>query len=303
MNETSRPPASVELEVLAYYRRNWDRIVRCYDLDAHGYPIDPAWYRRRLYREFLDREKPKRVFDVGCGAGDTVMDVLERGQQGYGIEPVPELVEAGRDLLRRKGHDPERIRQGDLSHLAERPAELYDCVSLLSVLPAIPLDAWEAAHTNIASNIRPGGWFVAAYRNHLFDLYTFNSFTMEFYDATLWEPEACAGLRNESTLAALKSLVRHPDVPGAFHTNSPDKAFGRLQRPKSNPLMLPAYLARFGLRVERTRFCHFHCVPPLLNERIAGVQDINHRMELSLADDWRGNFMAAMVMIEARKQG
>lgn len=301
MSNSNRSPASVEPEVLAYYQRNAERIIRCYDLGADGLPIDPAWYRRRLYNQFLDREKPHRVLDVGSGAGQTVLDVRARGGDGYGIEPTPALVEAAQRLMEEHGHSRDNIRQGDLSSLANLELQPFDAIALLSVLPAIPREAWFAAHTNIVRNLKPGGVFVAAYRNQLFDLYTFNSFTIDFYDGVLWDTAATPGLASEATVAKLKTLVSNPDVPGAFHTNSPDKAFGRLQRPKSNPFTLPAYLSKFGLQVERMRFCHFHCVPPLMQDAVPEFYRVNHEMELELADDWRGNFMAAMVFVEARK--
>ena len=41
-------------DVLNYYSNNWERIANCYDLDDRGLPVDPAWYRRRLYNQFLE---------------------------------------------------------------------------------------------------------------------------------------------------------------------------------------------------------------------------------------------------------
>jgi SAM-dependent methyltransferase len=301
MSVSTRIAGSVEPDVLAYYERNWKRIVQCYDLDADGLPIDPAWYRRRLYNEFLDRERPTRVLDVGCGGGQTVLDAYRRGLTCHGVEPVGPLRDAARKLLHDNGVDDSNIHDGDLSTIGVDARAAYDCVSLLSVLPAIPFSEWNTAHRAITANVRPGGYFIAAYRNHLFDLYTFNSFTVEFYGTALWETAAAAPLRTDRVVGALKGLVTHPDVPGPFHTDSPDKSFGRLERPKSNPLTLPAYLRTFGLQVERLRFCHFHCVPPLLQDEVADFRRINHEMELTLADDWRGHIMAAMVFVEARK--
>ena len=42
-------------DVLTYYHNNWDKIANCYNLDKDNIPIDPAWYRRRLYNNFLDK--------------------------------------------------------------------------------------------------------------------------------------------------------------------------------------------------------------------------------------------------------
>ena len=280
--------------VLDYYAKNWVAIAGCYELAADGLPVDPAWYRRRLYREMLARRRPATVLDVGCGGGRTVLDALEAGLDVTGLEPVSELKSAAAELLRGHGEDPQCIRQDDLASLHGYPARSYDCVALLSVLPHVPAASWDNAHRDIARLLRPGGCFVAAYRNALFDLYTFNSFTMEFYDRWLWQ-----GANGAKHLQLLKDLVTHPDVPGPYHTNAADKSFGQLHREKSNPLSLPAYLLRFGLHVERTRFYHFHCMPPLLKESVPDFRESNHKLDLELSDDWRGHFMAAMFLVEA----
>ena len=97
----------------------------------------------------------------------------------------------------------------------------------------------------------------------------------------------------------LKGLVTNPDVPGSYFTAAEDKSFGHLDRVKSNPLSISSYLSRFGLQVEHTKYYHFHCVPPLLKDAIDDYRDINHQFELTISEDWRGNFMAAIFMIEA----
>lgn len=286
-------------DVLAYYARNWEKIANCYAVDQGGLPIDPAWYRRRLYQEFLDRHKPASVLDIGCGGGWTVLDALDSGADARGMEPVAELKEFGCKLLQQHGHDPRRIKQDDLASIATLPERSEDCIALLSVLPHVPRERWDDVHRNVGRLLRPGGRFIAAYRNELFDFYTFNSFTIEFYDKALWNCQPCASLPSDDRVNLLKGLVTHPDMPGPYFTAAQDKSFGRLDRMKSNPLAMPAYLAQFGLRAERTRYYHFHCVPPLIAHAVARYREVNHEMELALSEDWRGNFMAAIFMVEA----
>jgi SAM-dependent methyltransferase len=301
MQDAPRKTTATSEEVLHYYARNWAAIVGCYDLRDDGLPVDPAWYRRRLYREMLERRRPAAVLDVGCGGGRTVLDALELGLDATGIEPVIELKNAAAELLRRHGHDPARIRQDDLAGVADYPSASQDCVALLSVLPHVPAPSWDDVHRGIARLLRPGGCYVAAYRNTLFDLFTFNSYTVEFYDRTLWEGVP-SGASDDRRLEKLKSLITHPDVPGPYHTNAADKSFGQLSREKSNPLTMPAYLREFGLRTERTRFYHFHCVPPLAQDAVKDFRASSHDLDLTLSDDWRGHFMAAMFVVEAVRQ-
>lgn len=296
---TADPVTATSPDVLDYYARNWQAIANCYDMDARGLPVDVAWYRRRLYQDFLDRHRPKTLLDIGCGGGWTVLDALERGLDARGIEPVAPLKAHGCDLLARHGHDPERIQQADLATLATLPSQSLDCIALLSVLAHVPGEKWAEIHADIARVLKPGGRFIAAYRNELFDLFTFNSLTLEFYDRTLWGPEPCAPLRTDARLSLLKGLITHPDLPGAYFTAAKDKSFGQLQRVKSNPMTMPGYLKAFGLTVDHTAYYHYHCVPPLVAAQVDDYQDINHQLELTMPTDWRGNFMAAMFVVEA----
>jgi len=288
-------------EVLQYYSRNWDKIANCYELDENELPIDPAWYRRRLYKEFLQREKPKSSLDIGCGGGWTVLDALQMGIDAKGIEPAPELKEHGCKLLQENGFDSNLITQDDLAILSTLPSDSLDCIALLSVLPHVPRDRWDDIHKDIARVLRPGGKIISAYRNELFDLYTFNSFTLEFYDNSLWGCAPCSSLHSEENMKKLKGLIKNPDVPGPYFTASKDKSFGKMDRMKSNPLTMPEYFSKYGLQIERTRFYHYHCVPPLLADSFSDFRNTNHEMELAMSDDWRGNFMAAIFMIEAVK--
>jgi SAM-dependent methyltransferase len=286
-------------EVLEYYARNWESIANCYALHDDGLPRDPAWYRRRLYQGFLDERRPSSVLDIGCGGGWTVLDALDRGADARGIEPVGKLHSFAADLLRQHGHDPRRVRQDDLAALTTAASASEECIALLSVLPHVPAGSWESIHTNMARVLKPGGRVVAAYRNALFDLFTFNSFTVEAFDQSLWNCPAGEALRTGQTIRALQGLMTHPDVPGPYFTASVDKSFGRLKRVKSNPLTIGPELRAHGLEVERVRFYHFHCVPPLLADGVPDFAHINYRMEAELADDWRGTVMAAMFLVEA----
>jgi SAM-dependent methyltransferase len=298
MTSKSKKITGTSAEVLNYYERNWAKIANCYSLGSDGLPADPAWYRRRLYQEFLDIYRPNSVLDIGCGGGWTVLDAIERRIKVRGIEPVIELKDFGVNLLQSKGHDGSQITCDDLALLSNLPDESEDCIALLSVLPHVPLDQWDKVHRDITRVLKPGGRLIAAYRNELFDLFTFNSITMEFYDTALWNNSECLSLRNNNTLTMLKELITNPDLPGPYFTAAIDKSFGSLERTKSNPMTMPSYLNQFGLRVDRTRFFHFHCAPPILANKIENFRAINHQMEIKMSDDWRAHFMAAIFMVE-----
>lgn len=289
-------------DVLNYYSNNWERIANCYDLDDRGLPVDPAWYRRRLYNQFLEKHKPKSVLDIGCGGGWTTLDSLKLGVKTIGLEPVIELKDFAENLLQKEGFDGKNILNEDLLYIKTLENNSQDCIALLSVIPHVPLNKIEKIHKELYRVLKPGGKLVIAYRNELFDLFTFNSITLEFYKNRIWELDELKKLsETPEVLKALSGLINNPDLPGKFHTNAKDKSFGKLNRFKTNPLTIKEYLSSFGLKWLESHFYHFHAVPPLVSYKVQDLKKINHHLELNYSSDWRANFMCPMYLVISEK--
>ena len=176
-----------------------------------------------------------------------------------------------------------------------------DCIALLSVIPHVPLNKIEKIHKELYRVLKPGGKLVIAYRNELFDLFTFNSITLEFYKNRIWELDELKKLsETPEVLKALSGLINNPDL-GKFHTNAKDKSFGKLNRFKTNPLTIKEYLSSFGLKWLESHFYHFHAVPPLISYKVQDLKKINHHLELNYSSDWRANFMCPMYLVISEK--
>ena len=143
---------------------------------------------------------------------------------------------------------------------------------------------------------------MVAYRNELFDFFTFNSITLNFYKNTIWNNKELSSINNDNkVLEALKNLVTNSNVPGEFHTNSSDKSFGKLKRFKTNPMTIKSFLAKYNLNWLESNFYHFHCVPPLISDKVKDLKKINHKMELNHSNDWRAQFMCPMYLVVCEK--
>lgn len=299
--EGSRRTGTSE-RVLQYYEANWRQIADCYAVGEDGIPKDPAYYRREIYLKILRETGADDIVDVGCGGGQTVLDALLLGRQARGVEPVAPLVEAARQLLSRNGQDPKKIHPGDLAELGRWEPASCGTIALLSVLPHVNRALWDPTHRDISRSLKRGGYFIAAYRNDLFDLYTFNSFTVDFFQNSLWDCAAGQPLRRETVVSELKKLMANPDIPGPEATAAKDKSFGTLTREYANPLEMPSYLARFGLKVVRTYFYNYFGVPPLMQDKVKDYRKICHQMDMTMSEDWRGHFMASTFVVVARKE-
>lgn len=292
----------VDEKVKSYYEANWSSIANCYDVDQDGLPIDAAWYRRRIYNKILEEKRPSSVLDVGCGGGQTVLDALAMGSSAIGIEPIKSLVDHGQEKLTQAGFSRELITQGDASDISNYDDDSFDLVAMLSVIPHIPMKDWPSLHSEIARVLKPGGYCVIAYRNELFDLYTVNRFTHDFFMKNFFGSSFYSTeLQNELSVE-LESFIPFNKVPPANHTESSDKRFGDLERPKSNPLIQAEYLKKYGLDLEKNYFCNIHPVlPNSLLFRTIDAPRLKHSIELDLFDAWQGNFMGSMFVTVARK--
>ena len=290
-------------DVLNYYEKNWEKIANCYDLDHKGLPVDPAWYRRRLYNFFLKKYKPKTVLDIGCGGGWTVLDALKKGISAVGVEPVIKLKNFAVDLITKEGYKDEKIYLDDLLYIEKLNDNSQDCIALLSVIPHVPIDKLEHIHNEIHRVLKPKGKLIVAYRNELFDLFTFNSITLDFYKNILWGNHFFNGISaDHNVLSSLKNMITNPNTPGEFHTNSKDKSFGKLKRFKTNPLTINNFLSNYGFKWLESNFYHFHALPPLISKSGTNLKEINHKLEINCSNDWRANFMCPMYLVIAEKK-
>lgn len=94
------------------------------------------------------------VVDIGCGAGDMVAWLGERGYDVRGIDVSERIVEAAREHLRDRGLDPAWIEQSSIESFVER-GERADNIISLECLEHIEDD--DAAFDSLVSAVRPGG--------------------------------------------------------------------------------------------------------------------------------------------------
>jgi SAM-dependent methyltransferase len=90
---------------------------------------------------------PGSALDVGCGAGDLLIALSERGWRVAGIDPIPEAARSARE----RGLD---VRTGMLHELVE-PSGTWDVASAIHVLEHVP-DALSFIG-GLADQVRPGG--------------------------------------------------------------------------------------------------------------------------------------------------
>ena len=235
--------------ILMERRRRHDRLM-----DAMGLPPDAA---DRLIEHL--GPPPKRLLDVGCGAGVLVEAMTARGYEADGIDVSPRLISVGRDRMARNPGARARedaLRCGNFLR-AEEPAEGgYDLVYSNDVLehihPDEARDFLEKAHRLL----RPGGvlWLI-----------TPNRWTGPGDATILRHPpgtESCGLHLKEYSLAELATILR---AAGFETVQARFWSGGRFRRPTA----FGSNFARVKVAIEPS----LAKLPPRWRRRLMGIMD------------------------------
>jgi SAM-dependent methyltransferase len=112
------------------------------------YPLEYAFY-------LLGDVRDKLVVDLGCGSGENVVPLRQRGARVIGIDISPHLIAIAEERLRKHGVDVElRIASAYETYLLD---ESVDVVFCMSVLHHLQLDRIKKEIRRI---LKPNGLFV-----------------------------------------------------------------------------------------------------------------------------------------------
>lgn len=136
--------------------------------------LTSTWYGRLLYRVAIAKrcriasqsEKPGRLLDIGCGDGDFLLGMRQRGWDVHGLDPSAVAV----SLAREKGLE---VFQGELLD-ADYPETSFDLITMWDVLEHLHDPG--AQLVQVARLLKPGGRFVVTLPNpHSIDFRVFGS--------------------------------------------------------------------------------------------------------------------------------
>lgn len=134
------------------------------------------------------------VVDIGCGAGDMVAWLAERGHDVRGIDVSERIVQAARDHLRDRGLDPARIEQSSIESFVGRGEQADNIVSL-ECLEHIEDD--EAAFDSLISAVRPGGRLILS---------------VPAMPSLFGPKDVAVGHHRRYTVERLRALANRPDI-------------------------------------------------------------------------------------------
>jgi SAM-dependent methyltransferase len=236
-----------------------------------------------------------RILDYGCGQARLLATLLERGFDAVGMEKHEGMRAIARAETARWSVDRERISAGGIEGLAPIADRTYDFIIAMGVFQYLQKTEYDKTLNEFSRLLKPRGVLVATFQNALFDLFTFNKYTIDFMMQRFVLPYAPAQTA-KNIKTDLDALIANHDKPTYAATRARDNIFVHL----TNPLTIAKHLREAGFQVIEKYFYEYFGLPPLLATKYDDfAKAIAAKFEIDNATAWEGHFMANAFLIHA----
>jgi len=211
---------------------------------AYRSTMDTDYHKSRLAMvdALIGGRLAGNLVDFGCGDGIYLERHEASGGTSIGIDIDPEMVNVARQRVATYG-GRHQVKEGGVERLVEIESESCDMVLALNVLAYLDDAQCGTFYCQAARILKKGGSLIVTHSNELFDMFTFNKYTVDFFERNF-------------NVSGLENLLVHWDKPD------------RLPLPtRENPLSFAHKLHRYGLLEEKQEFSIPHAIPPLLDDR------------------------------------
>ena len=237
--------------------------------------------------------------DFGCGGGALVLKMLERGIKAKGMEKHTELCRLAQNRLEEAGFDRGNIIKGSINELDNLPKNSFDFVILMGVLQYLSPDLRSKLYKKIYCLLKPNGHMVATYQNAFFDLFTFNRYTVDFFQEKFFKPLGLDKSFGQEISEDLKGLMTYPDKPD----QSPKIARDNIYVETTNPLTIGEELASHKLILLQKYFYSFFPLPRLIEGKYKNqTEKFKKQFEVVRSKEWYGHFMANAFVVDCVKK-
>ena len=226
--------------------RHWEHEARTYSPALKG-----NYHKHRLdvIRELIPHEllgPGQKVFDFGCGDAIHFSEFLETGARIEGVDISTEMIKLAHRRLTDGGYDDSLVQVADVGYLQSIPSASLDALLSFNVLAYLTDDENKLFYQEASRIVRSGGYLVVTHSNELFDLFSLNRYTLEFFKRYL--------MSDISYHARLDTLLNSANIPENAMTYNI----------RENPLTYKYKLAKYGFSEVRQEFINLHVAPPPL---------------------------------------
>lgn len=187
----------------------------------------------------------KRIFDFGCGDAVHFPAFLKSGAEISGVDIAPEMVSLARDRLSKNNCNPAIVSLGGSAALKGIKTGSLDAILSFNVLAYLTKKEEEIFYKHAGRTIKRGGFLIVTHSNELFDLFSLNRYTVNFFSEYLMSS------RYKKKIRILLKNADKPKCPVLYNI-------------RENPLTYGKKLKKYGFCEIRQEFINHHNAPPAL---------------------------------------
>jgi ubiquinone/menaquinone biosynthesis C-methylase UbiE len=264
---------------------------------ADRYPYN--LYRYQIVERFIKSKKFKKILDVGCGTGYVVRELAKQKYNVSGCDLSDNMIKKAHEMCLQDNLSPNLFFKENAITLDGVKDASCDLITYLGIHPYFDKKEEQASYSSCSRKLDKDGYAVFCYLNHLFDFYTLNRFTVDFYTDVLLNDERSLSEEKEGVREHVGELLKFSNQPQVVADAS---GFNGLTRLKHNPLTIKEELKQYGFHVEETHFYQFFAVPPLMRNKFEErFLSVGKSFEFNRSTHWKGNFLAHQFLVVAKK--
>lgn len=255
--------------------------------DSYGRQAKGNAVRFQIVSDYLSELEKGDLLDVGCGAGYLVGNLLSNGWRALGVDSSDGMVLEAKKYIKSQGFNEEYISNHDATDLSNFKDNSFDVVLMTGVMPYI--EKYEEAYKEVHRILKKDGVFICSNQNELFNLSTFNKYTVNFYEDNIFP--LINGIDKNNLKLHLNNLLSNYDKPKFHdHLSARDNVFTFSE----NPLLYKQKVSLFGFEMlEDPQYFSIHILPPLVEADLSESYEFNFDLQFSLRSDWRALFFGA----------
>ena len=207
---------------------------------ANDYPnkLQSSYHLRRLevIKSLISDVENKNIIDFGCGEGVMVSHLSKFPiKQINAIDPNELLLE-----ICKKNNPNSNCINGGVDKLKNFDDDSVDLIIAANVIGYLTDEEENLFYNEAKRIIKTNGEIIISFSNELFDLFTFNKYTVDFY--------------NRYFETDISALIKNPTEPNRNAVNI-----------RENPINYPNKAKNYKFSVKKIEYINFHEKPPLIS--------------------------------------
>jgi 2-polyprenyl-3-methyl-5-hydroxy-6-metoxy-1,4-benzoquinol methylase len=245
----------------------------------------------------------ERVLDIGCGAGDALWPLAEKGAECLGVDFAPQMISLATEAAKKKGLDRCHFNVGNALEFAFK-SNHYDLIISYGLVEYFSWRELEVFFERVKEALSPGGTLIVESRNRLFNLVTFNDYTAQEMETGNLQPlfkEALVVVGATSMQDCVARLMSLEVGPTPLHAY-PLVGVPVKLRHQYTPAQLCRLLHAYSLEPQAVSGYHYHGVVPRLKDEMPSLHSaISNRVQNEIFERHEAITHCSSFMVRAKR--